>query len=67
MRPGNIIKEASPPVWANFRQRALDAAIREINEKTDLNIALESLERSEHRRVTTLLFAIRTQAIPNAD
>jgi hypothetical protein len=33
-------------VWANFRQRALDTAIAEINRKTDLNIGLESLVRS---------------------
>jgi hypothetical protein len=34
------------PVWASLRQRALDKAIAEINKKMDLNIALESLERS---------------------
>jgi hypothetical protein len=49
---GNIVREAPLPVWANLRQRALDTAIREINEKTDLNIALESLEQAEHGRVT---------------
>ena len=64
---GKIIQEAPLPVWANFRQRALDTAIAEINKKTDLNIALESLERSAHRRVTTLTFAIKTQAIPNGN
>jgi hypothetical protein len=52
-------------VWANLRQRALAPAIAEINKKSDLNIALESLERSLHRRVTTLIFAIKVQAIPN--
>jgi hypothetical protein len=45
----------------------LDTAIREINEKTDLNISLALLERSLHRRVTTLTFAIKTQAVPNGD
>jgi len=64
---GKIIQEAPLPVWANFRQRALDTAISEINRKTDLNIALESLERSKHRRVTTLTFAIKTQGVPNGD
>ena len=43
---------------ANFRDRALDLAIAEINEKTDLNI-----ERAKHRRVTGLVFAIKTQSI----
>jgi plasmid replication initiation protein len=64
---GNIIQEAPLGNWANFRQRALDTAIAEINKKTDLNIALESLERSLHRRVTALTFAIKTQAVPNDD
>ena len=64
---GKIIQEAPLQLWANFRQRALDVAIAEINEKTDLQIALESLGRSKHRRVTTLTFTIKTQAIPNGD
>ena len=42
------------PVWASLRQRALDEAIAEINKKMDLNIALESLERSRRRWVTYL-------------
>jgi hypothetical protein len=64
LRAGNIIREAPLPVWGNLRQRASDTAIREINKKTDLNVVLESLERSSHRHVTTLTFAIRTQAVP---
>ena len=58
---GNVIREARLTAWANFRQRALNVAIAEINAKTDLNIALESLERSLHGRVTTLTFAVKTQ------
>src|SRR5271165_360330 len=64
---GNIIQEAPLPVWANFRQSALDTAIAEINKKTDIKIALEALERAKHRRVTTLTFAIKAQAVPNGD
>jgi plasmid replication initiation protein len=64
---GKIIQEAPLQLWANFRQRALDVAIAKINEKTDLHITLESLGRSKHRRVTTLTFTIKTQAIPNGD
>jgi plasmid replication initiation protein len=60
---GNIIQEAPLAVWANLRQRALDTAITEINKKTDLNIAVESLGRSRHRRVTTLTFAIKVQTV----
>ena len=44
---------------------ALDLAIAEINTKTDLNIAIESLERSLHRRVTTLTFVMKAQSTRN--
>jgi plasmid replication initiation protein len=63
---GNVIREAPLPVWANFRQRALDVAILEINAKTDLKIKMASIERSKQRRVVALTFAIKTQAIPKA-
>jgi hypothetical protein len=64
---GNVVQEAPLPIWANFRQRALDVAITEINGKTDLHIELmelEALERSKHRRVNALSFAIKTQELP---
>jgi hypothetical protein len=64
---GNVIQEAPLPVWANFRPRALDTAIAEINRKTDLKIALDSLEQSKYRRVMALTFAIQPQTIPNGD
>jgi plasmid replication initiation protein len=60
---GNIIREAPLSVWANLRQRALDVALREINAKTDLNITVESLERSGHWRVTALIFAIKDRPV----
>jgi plasmid replication initiation protein len=60
-----VREEAPLPVWANFRQRALDTAIAEINRKTDLNVAIQSLERSKHRRVTPVTFVIKEQAVPN--
>jgi len=64
---GNIIQEPPLPVWANFRQRALDIAILEITKKTDLKIVIESLERSKHRRVTAVTFVIEEQAVPDVD
>jgi plasmid replication initiation protein len=64
---GNIIQEAPLPIWANFRQRALDVAILEINRKTDIKIEVKSLERSKHRRVTSVTFSIQEQAVPNGD
>jgi plasmid replication initiation protein len=63
---GNVIHEAPMPVWANFQQRALEVAIREVNTKTDLKIKLASTERSKHRRVVALNFLIKTQAVPKA-
>jgi hypothetical protein len=41
----------------------LNIAIAEINAKTDLNIALESLEQAEHGRVAELIFAIRARTV----
>jgi plasmid replication initiation protein len=56
---GKIIRPAPLPVWANLRQRALDLAVAQINQKTDLSIAIQSLERSSHRRVTALILVIK--------
>jgi plasmid replication initiation protein len=64
---GKIIQEAPLPDWANFRQRALDTAVMEISKKTDISISIESLVRSKHRRVTTVIFAIKEQAASDAD
>jgi plasmid replication initiation protein len=60
---GKVVKKAPLPVWANLRQRALDTAIKEINAKTDLNIAIKSIERGAHRRVTALIFAIKARTV----
>jgi hypothetical protein len=50
--------------WPALRQSSLDVAIREINNKTVLKIAVESLERSKHRRVTRVTIAIEEQGMP---
>jgi hypothetical protein len=60
---GEVIREAPLAVWANLRQRALDTAIKEINAKTDLYVAIESIERAAHRRVTALIFAIKARMV----
>ena len=62
---GNIIQEAPLPIWGNLRQRALDMS--QINRKTDLNIVLDSLGRSKHRRVVSVTFAIKEKAVPKGD
>ena len=64
---GNVIQEAPLPVWTNFRQRALDIANLEINNKTDVRIEVGSIERAKHRRVTSVTFATKEQAVPDTD
>jgi replication initiator protein len=64
---GNVIQEAPLQLRANFRQRSLDPATAEIAKKTDLSIEIDSLERSKHRRVTSVTFSIREQAVPEGD
>jgi hypothetical protein len=60
---GKVVKAAPLPVWANLRQRALDTAIKEMNAKTDLNIAIESIARAAHRRVAALIFAVKARTV----
>jgi plasmid replication initiation protein len=67
VKDADIIQAAPLPVWANLRQRALDVAVAEINRKTDISIEIKSMERTAHRRVTTVTFAIKEQAIPTVD
>jgi plasmid replication initiation protein len=62
---GNVIREAALAAWANFRNRALDTAVSEINKKADLNIRLVSREQSRHGRIAALTLAIKAQAVPN--
>jgi hypothetical protein len=64
---GRVIQNAPLPVWANFRQRALDVAIAEIAKKTDLRIGLQSLERAKHRKVTAVILSIREKAVRESD
>jgi len=51
----------SVPVWANFRQRALETAIAEITKRTDLHVEIKSLVRSKHRRVTSVTLRLRSK------
>ena len=53
--------ESAFNAWANFRQRALNVAIAEINAKTDLNVALKALEKAEYGRVCALVFKIQVR------
>jgi hypothetical protein len=62
---GNIIQEALYLFGQTCVRRALDTAIVEVTKKTDISIQIESLERSKHRRVTSVRFVIKEQAVPN--
>ena len=56
---GNVIREAPLQIWANFRARALEVAVTEINKKTDLKISIESLEQADYRRILGVTFGIK--------
>ncbi len=58
-----MVQEAPLSLWANFRQRALDVAIQEINNKTDVKIEVESIQRAKHRRVEAVTFVIEEQSV----
>ncbi len=64
---GNVIQEAPLSLWANFQQRGLNVAIREISNKTDVHIEFGSIERAKHRRVTSLTFVIKERAVADVD
>ncbi len=56
---GNVISEKCLVHWPNLKQRAIDRALHEINEKTDLNIRLLAVGQAKYRRVLSLAFEIK--------
>jgi plasmid replication initiation protein len=58
---GNIISEKCLVHWPNLKQRAIDRALHEINEKTDLSIRLVAVGQAKYRRVLSLAFEIKEQ------
>jgi hypothetical protein len=56
---GNIISEKCLVHWPNLKQRAIDRALHEINEKTDLSIRLIAVGQAKYRRVLSLAFEIK--------
>jgi plasmid replication initiation protein len=56
---GNIVSEKCLVHWPNLKQRAIDRAIHEINEKTDLGLRLVAVGQAKYRRVLSLAFEIR--------
>jgi plasmid replication initiation protein len=56
---GNVISEKCLVHWPNLKQRAIDRALNEINEKTDLSIRLIAVGQAKYRRVLSLAFEIK--------
>jgi plasmid replication initiation protein len=56
---GNVISEKCLVHWPNLKQRAIDRALYEINEKTDLGIKLVAVGQAKYRRVLSLAFEIK--------
>ena len=55
------------PIQHPSQFHLLSTSVREINKKTDLNIEIESLARSKHRRVTSVTFASTHNQYGNDD
>jgi plasmid replication initiation protein len=56
---GNIMSEKCLVHWPNLKQRAIDRALHEINDKTDLGIRLVAVGQAKYRRVLSLAFEIK--------
>jgi plasmid replication initiation protein len=56
---GNIVSEKCLVHWPNLKQRAIDRALHEINEKTELSIRLVAVGQAKYRRVLSLAFEIK--------
>jgi len=55
---GNVVSERCLVHWPNLKQRAIDRALHEINEKTDLHLKLVAVGQAKYRRVLSLAFEI---------
>ena len=55
---GKLVQEAPLEAWANVKQRALDHALREINQQSDIELEVEFTGRGSYRKVNSLGFRI---------
>jgi Initiator Replication protein len=55
---GTVVQEAPLENWANVKQRALDQALHEINERSDIELKVEFTGRGNYRKVNSLGFRI---------
>lgn len=58
---GNVISEKCLVHWPNLKQRAIDRALYEINQKTNLGIRLVAVGQAKYRRVLSLAFEIKSK------
>lgn len=58
---GKLVQEAPLEAWANVKQRALDHALREINQHSDIDLQVEFTGRGSYRKVNSLGFRIRAK------
>ena len=57
-KSGRVVQYAPLENWPNVKQRALDHALREINEQSDIKIEVEFVGRGVFRKVLSLGFRI---------
>jgi hypothetical protein len=60
---GKLVQEAPLEAWANVKQRALDHALREINQHSDIELEVEFTGRGSYRKVNSLGFRITAKKI----
>ena len=58
---GKLVQEAPLEGWAALKQRALDHALGEINEHSDISLQVEFTGRGSYRKVQSVSFRISAQ------
>ena len=55
---GRVVQEALLDLWANLKQRALEVALKEIDNESDIQLELEFVGRGVFRKVSSLGFRV---------
>jgi plasmid replication initiation protein len=55
---GKVVQNSPLELWANVKQRALDHALKEINNQSDIQLEIEFVGRGLFRKVLSLAFRI---------
>jgi hypothetical protein len=61
---GRVVLDAPLELWANVKQRALDPALKEINQQSDIQLKIEFVGRGSFRKILSL--GLRITARKNA-